>query len=66
MLILDMETSGWSAAVFNGWRISLGRRRKIPTAEKVPKLRSAWTDECVRPYTSTQSKSRQLALTAEC
>jgi len=35
------------------------------TAEKAAALRSAWTDECVRPYTSTQSKSRQLALTAE-
>jgi uncharacterized protein YukE len=37
-----------------------------PTAEKAAELRSAWTGEGVRPYTSKQSKSRQLALTAEC
>jgi hypothetical protein len=45
----------------NGWRISLGRRRKIPTAEEAAELRSAWTDECVRPYTSpTDAKAVSL------
>jgi len=34
-------------------------------AKIAAELRSAWTDECVRPYTS-KNKSRQLSLTAEC
>jgi hypothetical protein len=44
----------------------LGVAEKSLTAEQAAELRSAWTDECVRPYTSNQSKSRQLVLTAEC
>jgi len=46
--------------------LARGTQENSLTAEKAAELRWAWTDEGVRPYTSTQSKSRQLALTAEC
>jgi uncharacterized protein YukE len=43
-----------------------GTQENSLTAEKAAELRSAWTGEGARPYTSKQSKSRQLVLTAEC